>query len=205
MDGAEGSTVIMHELSDAIARRASGGVGVGVGVGGSVEHESENDPKRGSSVSHLPSPPLTRVGTRESGWQAQEAEDSEGVVRVDPMGTAEGMDVGDVGDVGVSGHSGMAHPEVAVEEGGGSDVGVVDSSAEAPSPSAARRRSALNVAIHPPPSPQPWELIDPPESDEGGNGAQRYRTVGESKRFDVMQKQSYVHLVAGVFFFASQV
>src|ERR1700728_3930350 len=95
MDGAEGSTVIMHELSDAIARRASGGVGVG--VGGSVELESENDPKRGSSVSHLPSPPLTRVGTRESGWQAQEAEDSEGVVRVAPMGTAEGMDVGDVG------------------------------------------------------------------------------------------------------------
>lgn len=53
-----------------------------------------------------------------------------------------------------------------------------------PSPAASRRASHLRLDLKPP-SPQPWELIDPPDTDRKG-GPDYYSTLG-SRKFHTLQ------------------
>ncbi|KAF9457459.1 Golgin subfamily A member 7/ERF4 family-domain-containing protein [Collybia nuda] len=57
-----------------------------------------------------------------------------------------------------------------------------------PSPVASRRTSHLRLDLKPP-SPQPWELIDPPDID-GKSGPDYYSTLG-SKKFHTLQSATH--------------
>jgi hypothetical protein len=170
----------LHELHE----------GMGSASGGQTEGELR---KRESILSHLPSPPLTRVGTRESGWKSEAAEgDIElGEVQVgdasDSVETGTGKKVDEEKDLAELDVSGTDQNQTVVGEGGS----VVD---ESTPPKPIRRNSALHLAIHPP-SPQPWEIIDPPDSDDD---TERYPRAGP-KRFDVIQNQ--LRCVNGALFF----
>jgi len=153
------------------------GMGSASGSGGQTESELQ---KRESILSHLPSPPLTRVGTRESGWKSEAAE---GDIELGELGDANSVETGtgkkveEEKDLAELDLSGMDPNQTVVGEG----CSVVE---ESTPPKPIRRNSALHLAIHPP-SPQPWEIIDPPDSDDD---IERYPRAGP-KRFDVIQNQ----------------
>lgn len=60
-----------------------------------------------------------------------------------------------------------------------------DSNAK-PSPAGSRRASHLRLNIKPP-SPQPWDLIDPPPSDNGHKGNHDFYSTSGSRKFHTLQ------------------
>jgi len=62
-----------------------------------------------------------------------------------------------------------------------------------PSPAASRRASHLHLNLKPP-SPQPWDIIDPPESEGHKGGPDYYSTLG-SHKFHTLQSTTCVFFI----------
>ena len=137
----------------------------------------------GKRESHLPSPPLTRVGTNESVVVDRvEKEEEEG----------SGKEMSEV----------HFHPGSELDSGDG-ERGGGDARAGTASPSSAGRHgSQLRFDTKTPPSPQPWDVTHPPPAATHavrGYGYGRDRTVPattmttyspkETERFSTMQSQ----------------
>ena len=134
-----------------------------------VVHEDEDGPRGlgrlseesgGKRESHLPSPPLTRVGTNES-VAKEEEEEGEG---------GSGKEMSEV----------HFHPGSELESGDGEREGG-DGRAGTASPSSGERHgSQLRFDMKTPPSPQPWDVTQPPPAATHavrGYGYGRDRTV----------------------------
>lgn len=67
---------------------------------------------------------------------------------------------------------------------------IYSTSEKKPSPVASRRTSHLHLDLKPP-SPQPWDLVDPPTSDSRKGGPDFYSTLG-SRKFHTLQSTTCV-------------
>ncbi|KAF5377263.1 hypothetical protein D9615_006428 [Tricholomella constricta] len=91
-------------------------------------------------------------------------------------------------------HSGLEAQEVTVvvEDGDITDSAgdnLYSTLEKKPSPAASRRASHLHLDLKPP-SPQPWDLIEPPDTDDRKGGPDYYSTLG-SRKFQTLQSTTH--------------
>lgn len=149
-------------------------------LGGAEEEIDESDEKRVSTAVRSPSPseealreayltPRKMLEIREG------VKDDSGPLR-DPLRTNFTNEANDAQELTV-----VVEEDDIVDSNGRLLYSGVGSK---PSPAASRRASHLRLDLKPP-SPQPWELIDPPDTDPKG-GPDYYSTLG-SRKFHTLQ------------------